>query len=218
MGGDGRRVHLVDAMTAASEIMTLIAGECRRSVVAGSIRRRSPTVGDIEVVVVPTLQPSLFPGGCDTDVLYGRLCGLAAAGDELRALDAGKPGARYRKLQHVRSGLQVDLFVVRPPASFGLLLMIRTGSAEFSHAMLGRANGLGMSSIEGALHRRGPPCVDHITTTKKCRHCAGRGWLPGERVDTPEETDVFAVLGLSFIDPVDRQDGRVIAKARLARP
>lgn len=215
MGGDGRRVPLFDGMDAASDVVNLIAGECRRSVVAGSIRRGKPTVGDVELVVVPTLQPSLFGGG-DTDVLYGRLCELTKAGDEIRALDAGKPGARYRKLQHVRSGLQVDLFIVRPPASFGLLLMIRTGSAEFSHAMLGRANGLGMSSIEGALHRQGPPCTEHITTTKKCRHCAGRGWLPGERVDTPEEADVFAVLGLAFIDPQDRHDGRAIAKARLS--
>lgn len=78
-------------------------------------------------------------------------------------------------------GIKLDLFMA-DRANWGWILAIRTGSANFSHKHLaGRLEGKGLKSIEGKL------------------------WRGMEELTVPEEADVFELLGLDYIDPVERR-------------
>lgn len=80
-------------------------------------------------------------------------------------------------------GVNLDLFFATP-VNWGLILAIRTGSARFSHEVL--AAGwvkAGFNSVDGGLVSR----------------------LTGDPVPTPEETDVFHVAGLQWVEPQHRE-------------
>lgn len=93
--------------------------------IAGSVRRRRPTIGDIEIVCVPrpyNPEPLLRSG--IALVLY-----------QWETLKGTLP-CRYTRRLHP-SGMAVDVFMV-DPRGFGLQLAIRTGSADWSHWVLAK--------------------------------------------------------------------------------
>ena len=58
-GSPGKpRVPLALAVAIAEEVRALLAPACERLEVAGSIRRRRPDVGDVELVAVPKTAPA----------------------------------------------------------------------------------------------------------------------------------------------------------------
>lgn len=95
-----------------------------------------------------------------------------------------KNAARYFKLLLPRSGFKVDLFLATPE-TWGVTLAIRTGSSEFSRALVTRWTRIsgGGHSKEGQLHDR-----------------------DGRIVPTPEERDVFQACKLRYIAPPLRID------------
>jgi DNA polymerase/3'-5' exonuclease PolX len=95
---------------------------------------------------------------------------------------------RYTKLRHRASGLQVDLFTVRPPAQWGVIHTIRTGPAAYSQWLVTEARRRGFHVREGALHRGSLGC----------------GSVPCEVIETPEERDLFEALGMRWPQPVER--------------
>lgn len=143
--------------------------------IAGSIRRERPEVGDIEIVAVPQTIP---------DGLFGDTR-LAVPEITHQALLTGakkKAGAKYIQVLDVMGhGITLDLFLVTPPADWGVIFAIRTGPAAFSHMLVTKAL--------GKLHK-----VD-------------RGVLwddRGQRVPCPEEEAFFAALGVPWIEPRER--------------
>ncbi|HEV2317749.1 MAG TPA: hypothetical protein VGV89_09300 [Thermoplasmata archaeon] len=146
--------------------------------VAGSVRRKKPEVGDVEIVAQAGRQYDVSAVHRVLERLY---------------LDRGPPNSRnakapwgpkyYRGVAQVSSGIEVgvDLFVVTPPADWGDVFLIRTGDAEFSQAVVTRLHRYGLKSEEGRLIR----ASDHLHI--QCPHerdvlrAARLPWIPPER-------------------------------------
>jgi len=82
--------------------------------------------------------------------------------------------------------LAVDLFSVLPPAQWGVIMMIRTGPAEFSRRLV-TPRGSGGLLPDGLRVRDGAI------------------WDGEHAIATPEEDDVWRVLGLAPVAPEDRR-------------
>ena len=87
MSSTATRLPYDTASTAAGSLSVLLADVCESIMVAGSIRRRAETVGDVELVAVPKImtyeQFDLFGETVKTtklDLLWSRLDTLADDG------------------------------------------------------------------------------------------------------------------------------------------
>jgi DNA polymerase/3'-5' exonuclease PolX len=167
-----------EVMEIAQRLVLAIAPYCEREpVIAGSLRRKKEMVGDIEIVAVPKLHKDLFgvpvlTGGSEVDVwMNSQGIWPTASGPKMK--------------QFYWGGMKVDLFLQPDPATWGVNLMIRTGSAEFSHWMV---------TPQG----QGGACPDALSFKD------ARIWRNGKALLTPEEEDVFHILGLAWIAPEDR--------------
>ncbi len=182
----GTRVALADAAVVAGDLAALLGPACHRLVVAGSIRRGRPDVGDIELVAVPRIETE--PDGMfsvrATNRLTGQIDALIGLGVLASHPTDPKRGERYSKLIHPGSGLQVDLFSATLD-SFGLILLIRTGPAAYSQRFVTDLRGRTLHVAHGQLHRGSLGC----------------GARPCEIVPTPEEADVYAAARWPFVEP-----------------
>ena len=92
----------------------------------------------------------------------------------------GTPNGRYTQ-RVLPDGINLDLFIVDAD-TWGYTMAIRTGSADYSAHVLGtRWASLGYTSRESVLYRYGRPTYIR------------------------EETDLFALLGLPWTEPWDRE-------------
>jgi DNA polymerase/3'-5' exonuclease PolX len=184
------RMPLVEAEQVASEILHQLLPTVIRAEVAGSIRRRKADIGDIEIVCVPrmeTVQTGLFGDPEEVNLLEGLISEMCSSSRMGYRLDAGGRmcnGPRHKSLDY--HGYALDLFSVLPPAQWGVILAIRTGSADFSHRLVTHRHQGGMLPEwarvkDGAIYHR-----------------------DGTLIPTPEETDVFRVLGIDYLAPEAR--------------
>ena len=123
----------------------------------------------------------------------------AAMGDVLVRIKGGGPAARYCQFEHA-DGWKLDLFIARP-SNYGLILMIRTGSAAFSHGMAARGNGLGLHFHDGHICRGFGRTPMIAWSPPDERNCAGY-----DPIETPEERDVFEALRVEWVEPEQRFD------------
>lgn len=163
---------------------------CVRAAIAGSLRRRRPEVGDIEIVAIPRIgerqvpigQGDLFLAGVQAEVrLYNALWEHLDGQAESGRIRYSKRGDKYR--QFTLEGVQVDLFTAEP-GNWGWIYLIRTGSADFSHGVAGALNGRGYESALGYIRKRSQSI--------------------GEPIETPEESDVFRLAGMAWVPPEKR--------------
>lgn len=194
----GDRVPLNYAARYAGRLVELLKNACERIEIAGSVRRKKGTVKDIELVVVPKMLEvrDLFGVLYEREnLLEKRLQELVTAG--VLAVPAGvrNAGERMKKFDLARTVpvMRLDLFIVLPPAQWGSVFTIRTGPGDFSKWLVtgrkfGGAMPEGMVQLDGALYR------------------------DGQVVETPEERDYFAALGLPWLDPVKREQWQAWAK------
>ena len=183
------RLPLAQAEDIAHEVVALLGHVCHRIEIAGSIRRRKPDVGDVEIVCVPKVESA----GED---LFGESIGamnlqleavhrLLADGTFYDRLDKNGHRACGERMQRLLfMDFPLDIFCVLPPAQWGVIFAIRTGSANFSHRfMTPKPHGnmpFGMRVENGQLLDRGVV------------------------VPTPEEADFFAAIGMDYVKPEDR--------------
>lgn len=196
------RIPLAEAERIAGEIVQLLAPYCERIEIAGSIRRRRPLVKDIELLCVPRVirtATDLFgTQHAETDQLHAHATALREEGRFGDRLDKNaRPafGERYKRLTY--EGIALDLFSVKPPAQWGLQLVIRSGPAEFSHRL-----------VSNIMHRLPDGSTGLLPHGLKVDRGAiwrldWRG-LPSELVPTPTEESVFEVLGIAWVAPEDR--------------
>ncbi|MDD2763450.1 MAG: hypothetical protein PHE83_05690 [Opitutaceae bacterium] len=129
-------MNLAAAQALAERIAAELRGFCRRLEIAGSIRRRRPEIGDIDLVCVPR-------------GITGREAILERCGQQSRLI---KEGAQYVVFS-LPSGFQLDLWFAREdqetlidttPTNFGMLLLARTGSAAHNIYLAQTAKGRGL--------------------------------------------------------------------------
>ena len=87
-------------------------------------------------------------------------------------------GPKYYRLKY--KNYKLDIFSVMPPAQWGVIYTIRTGSADFSHWLVQSGWNRGIKVEDGQIVEKGKLMV------------------------TPEEEDVFRALGLPWVEPKDR--------------
>lgn len=192
MSGALARMAWQEAAAVARAVVGDLRAVCDHLIVAGSLRRRWPDVGDIEIVCVPTLQTAtggLFGDAVlAVDLLDGRVRELLADGTLRPRLDKhGRQalGRRYRRLLY--RGTPLDLFSP-DAASFGAHVAIRTGPPDYSHRLVTPRSQRGLMPDhlrmwEGSLRRR----------------------ATGEALATPTEASFFEALGVPWIRPEDRR-------------
>lgn len=172
------KMRLDMARDVANQLVTYFQPDCKRIEVAGSIRRCKPDVGDIEILAVPTIK------------LYELLDDLLSEG-KIYHVTPKRWGNKLRAfrlpLKYLDDSVQVDLFLQPNPTTWGVNLMIRTGSAEFSRKMVTKRSAGGFMP-------------DHF------RIYDARVWAGAKVLETPEEEDVFRLWGMDYVLPPQRAD------------
>jgi DNA polymerase/3'-5' exonuclease PolX len=198
------RLPLTEATVLAEEVRDLLAPFCARLEIAGSIRRQRDTIGDIEVVAIPTLlaQPDLFGtegAGQPRNLLAERveaLLGLEVLTPRLNKLGRQSLGPQNKLL--LFKGFALDLFIT-DAERWGVTFAIRTGGALFSHALVTSK----VQTVRDESGRSFGPglCPSYLEFKGwRVRHVSA-GSPP---YLTPEEWDVFDVLNLDYIPPQER--------------
>lgn len=179
--------RLAEAQDIAAQVVADLTPYCHTVDIAGSVRRGKADVGDLEIVARPRweLAGGLF-GDISTNMLHLHLTNEP----QYRWLKGNNPNGRYYQLM-LDDSMQLDLFLADED-NYGLILLIRTGSSEFSASMLARwkrVQGIGpdqRGSVNGRLVTR-----------------------DGVVIPTPTEAAVFAACRVPFIPPHERT-GRVV--------
>ncbi len=191
MSKTARPLHEAEAISTA--IVADLEPFCARIAVAGSIRRRKEMVGDIELVAIPRYEPVGLFGDMQANALWAH---LHDAGDRYRFVKGDKPDGRYYQLTlPAHDDLQLDLFLARHD-NWGWILLMRTGPGGNGH------NGGGFSgSVLAAWKKR--QGLGRDRDGGKDGRLVDR---TGQGVPTPEEEDVFALIGRAPIPPERRTD------------
>jgi DNA polymerase/3'-5' exonuclease PolX len=199
-------VDLLMARQIAGAVVTLLRPACERIEIAGSIRRRRPEVGDVEIVAEPRMEKCDFFGEVERSLLDDHLAGLVAEG----MLWLGERGGERFKLYSIPPlGMGLDLFVVLPPATWGVIYAIRTGSADFSKMLVNRARARGMRVVGGALYDLAglPEIARAAALAMSTEHFQRLVAYQLKPIPTPEEEDFFAALGVEWVAPEEREIG-----------
>jgi len=183
------------ALAIADELLKTLEPACERIVIAGSLRRRKPDVGDIELLYVPAVETQRDPN----DMFASREINLAdeviryleAVGDlERRKNVKGSEvfGPKNKLLRHRRSGINVDLFAATQENWFNYLVC-RTGPAESNLQIAMRARERGWKwNPYGVGFSRGGPLS---------------GGADVHAVHS--EREVFEFVGLPYAEPWERR-------------
>ena len=183
------RMLLAEAERAVEPLLRTLSAlpEVERLTVAGSFRRRRETVGDIDLLAIATDPLPVM----EAFRHYAQVDEVLMAGDTRSTITLG-------------TGLQVDLRVV-PPECYGAALVYFTGSKEHNVKLRRRAIERGLRLSEYGLF----PVRDGESEPP--------GGEPAESVAGREEVDVYAALGLPFIEPELREDHGEIEAASAGR-
>lgn len=178
------RIPRQKAQAFADRIVAAIEADCHQIVIAGSIARMCPDVGDIDLVILPK----------DPEKIRLRLTAKASS---VRA------NGQFNLLLEYGNKIKVDVFFATPeekglfetiPTNFGSLQICRTGSAEFNMALasLAQSKGLHWNPYHGILK------LNYATRQN-------------EVIASATEQDIFDALGLPFIAPPDRSPAQLAA-------
>lgn len=193
-------MKLEQAQRLANHLVDYMRPVCERIEIAGSIRRKSPQVKDIEIVAIPTYgdrlrEGSLFRETETTNLLFEHLRG----GEFIRWIKPGvsdivpwpiKPFGKYWRglIQRGSFGapadVKLDLFLARPE-NWGVIWTIRTGSEDFSRTLVTYARDKTPYRVDGGELRD------------------AQGLVP-----CSEEAYLFSALGLEWIEPRLRRSER----------
>lgn len=184
--------------------------------VAGSLRRKRATVGDVEIVYCAQWGRARRPGSLFEEEL--NLADLALEQLVLDRVIAPRPsrtgstawGPQNKLAVHCESGLPVDFFAI-PRAAFWNYLVCRTGPKEFNVALASRAQerGLTWHPYHGGFQ---------VVDAERAAAATGRADLyTGRMLVAQSEADVLALAGLPWIEPRDRDGTLTPRGARLPR-
>jgi DNA polymerase (family 10) len=189
------RIGIAEALPIAQALVERVRAlpQVERAEVAGSLRRRAETIGDVDLV-------------------------CCANGDGTAVLEAF---SRFPEVDRVlvhgatkvsvltAAGLQVDLRLV-PVENYGAALLYFTGSKDHGKRIRGLALDRGMTLNEWGIYK----LADHATADKETGHAPKLKPLASRT-----EADVYAQLKMAYVEPELREDrGEVEAALRNELP
>lgn len=177
----GQRIGIVKAMKigdALAEQLRKLPGTAEVEI-AGSLRRRKETIGDIDIVCASNSGEKIAEG-------------FAKFPQVARVLGQGSAKASIV----TEDGIQVDLRIV-PAGHFGATLLHFTGSKEHNVHLRALAQSKKMTLNEWGLYS----LAEYEKSEKKPGEVP-----PVKAVAAKTEKDVYAALGMKWIDPELRED------------
>ncbi|MBA7656225.1 hypothetical protein ES703_64140 [subsurface metagenome] len=171
------KILLERAEKTAEQIKAVLEPSCERIVIAGSIRRQKPDVGDIELLVIPE-----YIAGADMlDAKIWTMIYFDMLGYRLNKLGSKVYGPKNKLLVHLPSGIGVDVFSTTAEC-WPVALVVRTGGKVTNQR------------IATAAIRKGYRF-----------HAYGRGFTtPDGEIVCSSEREVFEVVGLPYLEPWER--------------
>ena len=173
------KIPLSKAKKWADRIVEILAPHCDRIEIAGSIRRQKPTIGDIEIVCIPKRDLDMFgvPAGVCTDFIE-----TVEKWDKVR----GDADGRYtQRILPNTNGFTVDIFMADAD-NWGWIFALRTGSATYvQKTFLRGLRAVDCFAVDGYVY--------DFTDT-----------LHPKKVSLREESDLFKLIGLDFVQPQER--------------
>jgi len=187
-----------DALKIAQGLVELFQPACVRIEIKGSVCRMKAEPKDIEILAVPDLMPppiGKIEFGKPLPKIYKtRLDALIAEMIDSDVWFLKASGDKYKKIWLNKERIQVDLFLVTPPAEWGVQSVIRTGPSDFSHWMVTRKS-RGGALPDGYIVEGGA-----VGNRVRADKGDGRqGVIP-----MPEEIDFFKLCGMDWIEPSQR--------------
>lgn len=180
---------LEEAQLIADEVYNELYPFCERIMIAGSIRRKKPNVGDIEIVCIPkrgqqnsrkTGKPAPIMGYIQTVQQWVKI--------------KGEPWDKYTQRfvhpkgdDNLNKTIKLDIFTADVD-NWGYILAIRTGSAEYSHKVL--ATGWVRAGYRGQ---------DGYLVKPETKNSAIVEIIP-----VREEEDLFKLIGINYEKPEER--------------
>lgn len=183
------KIPAAEAMAVAVSLLGALHPFCERIEIAGSLRRKKPFVGDVELLYVPKWEERR-DGLFDTkqvNLAEEKILDLLLNAELVKRLNKqGKIsswGQQNKYAVHAAIGIPVDLFSTTEDR-WWMSLVIRTGPKELNIRLMTecRKNGL-----EGEAYG---------TFTK---------WPSGEIVPVGSEREVFQLAGIPWLEPEQRK-------------
>ena len=173
-----------DAYLLAHSIQDIVGPWCIRCEIGGSIRRGKANVKDIEIICQPDYEVHPVDLFGNTDVhypIYDYLNKLFQAKTQARYL---KGQSRYRQYA-LPQGINLDLFIVIPPAQWGVVFALRTGPRDFNKWLVTPRRSGGRMPSNAIMKTAGI-------------------YMDRQLISMPHEIDFLNFLGVGFIEPKDR--------------
>lgn len=172
-------MNLIQAVSIAEKCVARLAPYCERIEIAGSIRRGKADVSDIDLIVIPKTIPihDMFGQVIDQRSMIDRKL-LEGLGIVVKA------GQRFAQV-HLWQEINLELLIILPPATWPVMMVIKTGPADFSHWIVTARN-------KGGALPNGWKCED------------GRIRDDQTSLDFEDELAFLKFLGLGWIEPGDR--------------
>ena len=178
-----QRMGIVDALPIAQSLVWRLRelSQVKQAEVAGSLRRRRETIGDVDLIC--SLKE--LSSGSEVSTAFVKFPEVQ------RILGQGTTKASVLTV----GGLQVDLRIV-PSENFGVALLYFTGSKDHNVKLRGRALDRGFTLNEWGLYK----LEQYDRAAKKTGEAP-----PVKPAASKTEADVYKKLGLEFIEPELRE-------------
>lgn len=196
----GYGIPLDDARTLCDEVLYLLDGTYTRSDYAGSVKRCKAECGDLEVILAAS----------DHEI-DRRINDLVETG--VCSLRFNKRGAKIAYSDRQKAlwfnDLPLDVWIVRPDRYWGVTAVLRTGPSELNKMLVGLRGTQTRDGLPGLC----PPdlvwrdgAIWRLPSQYEAENYSREHPLPAGSVRqfTPEEEDVFSVMGLPYLAPHQR--------------
>lgn len=140
--------------------------------ICGSVRRHKPECSDIDIVVLPKTTPVKDLFGMVTG--HERMPGFVETINQWEKIKGDAATGKYT--QRLVEGHKLEIAIAHPD-NFGVLTLIRTGNADFSHLIMKIVNSRGFEQKDGFLYKN-----DTL-------------------ISIPEEMWYFKTLGIPYVQP-----------------
>lgn len=181
---DKKRWPLEAAQAVADALVTLLAPECERIEVAGSVRRKKPTVGDVEILFIPKRDKDLLgeSSTARTDAIFREILATGVIAKRPSKSGAFAWGEMNKLGIHVGTGIPVDFFTATEANWFNYLVC-RTGPAESNMkiATIARGEGWKWSPYGAGFTSRLTGGIWPVESEEAVFEFVGLPFLPPER-------------------------------------